>query len=178
MKRKKLFSEIPCLQNERIQLRQLTLSDADGLQELVNSPAVYRYLPTFLFEKKYPDIHYVIRHLYDECFQESIILGIFERDSFCGLAEMYGFRDPIHKISVGYRLAERCWGRGIATEALRLMVDYLYHETDIEIITASTMVENQASANVLKKNGFTLVIHAVDEDWGYEKPTVTDKWIR
>ena len=54
---------------------------------------------------------------------------------------------------------------------------YLDEETDIEIITASTMVENLASANVLRKNGFTLVVHAVGEDWGYENPTITDKWI-
>ena len=40
------------------------------------------------------------------------------------------------------------------------------------------MVENLASANVLRKNGFELVVHAVDEDWGFETPTVADKWIR
>ena len=112
MKRKKLFSEIPYLQNGSLTLRKITLADAAGLQELVNSPAVYRYLPTFLYEKKYEDIRYVIRHLYDECFQESIILGVFEIYQFCGLAELYGYRDTIHKISVGYRLLESCWGRG------------------------------------------------------------------
>ena len=99
-------------------------------------------------------------------------------NELCGLAEMYGYRDPIHKISVGYRLLERYWGQGIATEALGLMVDYLYNETDIEIITASTMIENRASAKVLIKNGFELVVHAVPEDWGYEMPTIADKWIR
>lgn len=176
--KKKLFSEIPYIQNERIILRQVTMADAEPLQELVNSPAVYRYLPTFLYEKKYPDIRCVIRHLYDECFRESIILGIFEKGQFCGLAELYGFRDPIHKISTGYRLPERCWGRGIATETLHLLVEYLYNETDIGIITASTMVENEASANVLRKNGFTLVAHAAPEDWGYEEPVAADKWIR
>ena len=175
---KKLFSEIPYLHSERLTVRQLRPSDADGLRELTGSPSVYRYLPTFLFEKKYPDIDDVIRQLYEECFRESIILGVFEKERFCGLAEFYGYRDPIHKISVGFRLLERCWGKGIATETLRLMVDYLYGETDIEIITASTMLENQASANVLRKNGFTLVVHAAPEDWGYEKPTPTDKWIR
>ena len=108
----------------------------------------------------------------------TVILGVFLGDEFCGLAEMYGYRDPIHKISVGYRLLERYWGKGIAKEALGMMIEYLYDETDIEIITASTMVENQASANVLKKNGFQMVVHAVDEDWGYDKPTVSDKWIR
>ena len=175
---KKLFSEIPYLESERLVLRALGESDADSLRELVNSPGVYRYLPTFLFEQKYEDIHYVIRHLYDECFQESIILGIFLKGEFCGLGEFYGYREPIHKISVGYRLLERCWGKGIATESLKRMVDYLYGETDIEIITASTMIENHASANVLRKNGFSLVVHAVGEDWGYPEPTISDKWIR
>ena len=176
--KKKLFSEIPYLKGKRLTLKRLTRADRSALQELVDSPRIYRYLPTFLFEQKYPDIGYVIDHLYDECWKESIILGVFLGDEFCGLTEMYGYRDPIHKISVGYRLLERYWGKGIAKEALGMMIDYLYDETDIEIITASTMVENQASANVLRKNGFQMVVHAVDEDWGYDKPTVSDKWIR
>ena len=176
--KKKLFSEIPYLKSDRLELRGLTQGDAPALQELVDNENVYRYLPTFLFEKKYADVRTVIDRLYDECWKDSVILGIFLGSSFCGLAEMYGYREPIHKISVGYRLQERCWGRGIASEALGMMIDYLYHETDIEIITASTMVENTASANVLLKNGFQLVVHAVEEDWGYEKPTITDKWIR
>jgi len=191
--KKKLFSEIPHLVGNRIELRKLEPADAEALKELTEDPKVYRYEPTFLFERKYDDMLTVIERLYDECWEESIILGIFLREekqsadpafcgdtasSFCGLAEMYGFRDNLHKVSVGYRLVQRCWGRGIATETLKLMVDYLCNETDIEIITASTMIENQTSANVLKKNGFTLVVHAVDEDWGYPVPTVTDKWIR
>ncbi len=99
-------------------------------------------------------------------------------NGFCGLAEMYGYRDPIHKISVGGRLLERCWGKGIADEALKMMIRYLYDETDIEIITASSMVENEASAGLLRKNGFQMVVHAAEEDWGYEEPTIVDKWIR
>lgn len=175
---KKLFSEIPYLQGGRLILKQVEDVDANALLELVENPRVYRYLPTFLFEKKYEDMHDVIRNLYTECFQESIILGIYLDNKMCGLAELYGYRDELHKISVGYRLNECYWGAGVATEALGLLVQYLYHETDIEIITASTMVENQASAKVLLKNGFTLVTSGVNEDWGYEHPTVADKWIR
>ncbi len=182
---KKLFSEIPYIEGDRLVIRRITADDAPALRELVGNEAVYRYLPTFLFEKKYEDIGYVTDHLYDECFRESIILGIFlksggdrGKEEFCGIGEMYGFRDEIHKISVGYRLLERFWGQGIASEALGLMTGYLYNETDIEIITASTMIENLASAKVLRKNGFDLVVHAVPEDWGYEEPAITDKWIR
>ena len=174
----KLFDGIPCLQGKRVTLKRVTPEDEQGLSDLVNSEAVYRYLPTFLYEKKYEDLSYVISHLYDECLQESMILGVYVEGEFAGLAEFYGYRDPIHKVSVGYRLREKYWGKGIATEALSLMVSYLYGQMDIEIITASTMVENRASAAVLKKNGFNLVSPAAEEDWGYDTPTAADKWIR
>ncbi len=175
---KKLFSELPCLQGRRITLRGVTDADAESLLEMVNDPEVYRYLPTYLFEKKYPDIHEIIGRLYTECLQESLILGVYMDGDLCGLAEFYGYRDEIHKVSVGYRLRKRYWGMGIATEVLGLMVRYLYDETDIEIITASTMVENKASAGVLQKNGFSLVVSGASEDWGYDNPTIADKWIR
>lgn len=42
------------------------MQDAKDQRELVNNPLVYRYLPTFLFEKKYTDTSLVISRLYDE----------------------------------------------------------------------------------------------------------------
>ncbi len=73
----KLFTGIPYIKGERLVLKQITKADAGSLKELVASDAVYRLEPTFLFERKYEDINYVIDHLYDECFRESIILGIY-----------------------------------------------------------------------------------------------------
>ncbi len=104
------------------------------MSRLAADERVYRWLPTFLFERKYADAQEVIRRLYTECLEESLILGAIVR----------------------------C----------------LYGQTDIEIITASTMVENSASAKVLQKNDFTLVVSGAEEDWGYGRPTIADKWIR
>ena len=169
----------PYIKSDRLILRWLSDNDAPALERLVNSPEVYRYLPTFLFEKKYPDVHTVIERLYTECLRESIILGVFlrESDTFVGLAEFYGFRAPIQKVSIGYRFLSEYWGQGIATETVGLMTEHLHASNAIEVITASTMVENHASAKVLQKNGFTLVASGADEDWGFGGPTPTDKWI-
>lgn len=172
-----LFSEIPYIKSERLVLRKIEDADAEGLSELAHSPNVYRYLPTFLFEQKYEDIHDVIRRLYDECFKESIILGVFMEEKFCGLAEIYGYRENTHKASIGCRFLERCWGKGIATETVGALVRYLTQEAGIEIITASTMVENKPISHVVKKNDFLLVVSGVDEDWGYAKPTPANKWV-
>ena len=108
--KKKPFSEIPRLGGGRLLLRRITHGDADALAGLARSEAVYRYLPTFLYEQKYPDIHRVIDGLYVECLKESLILGIFRKadGSFCGLGEFYGFKDALRKTCLGYRLLERC----------------------------------------------------------------------
>ena len=175
---KELFPEPPVLAGGRLCLRPLSLSDAGNLRRLTREDAVYRYLPTFLFEQKYSRAEDVLRRLYDEGLNDSLILGIFMDDRFCGLSEVYSYRAPIHKASVGYRLLQEEWGKGIATESLGMVIDELLAERGIEIITASTMLQNHASAHVLRKNGFTLVTHAVEEDWGFPEPTLTDKWIR
>lgn len=175
---KKLFSEIPCIAGSRLILKKVEAEDKDALDELRHDPEVYRLLPTFLFEQQYDDIDYVIGHLYDEAWKKSIILGIYEENAFCGLAEFYGYRPAVHKISIGYRLLKRCWGRGIATETVKMMADYLFGETDIRIISASTLPENKASAAVLRKNGFLNYVSGAPEDWGYGRPLATDKWVR
>lgn len=136
---KLLFEAPPVLKRESLILRPLESSDSDDLNRLTQQEIVYRFLPTFLFEKKY--------------------------------------EAPANKVSVGYRLLSEKWGKGIATEARGLLIQELLKNKGIEIITASTMIENRASARVLEKNGFTLVCHAALEDWGYPEPTTADKWI-
>ena len=175
---KDLFPEPPVLGGANLCLKPLVLSDADNLRRLTRQEEVYRYLPTFLFEKKYEDPVKAVSRLYDEGLTDSLILGIHREKRFCGLLEVYSYRKPIHKASIGYRLLQEEWGKGIATESLGIMVDELLLRRGIEIITASTMLQNRASAHVLQKNGFSLVNHAVEEDWGFPEPTLTDKWIR
>ena len=179
---KKLFDEIPELESEKVRLRQVRYKDAEALRRMIGSPAVYRYLPPFLFELQYPDVYEMIAKLYGDLFhaKQSLILAVEQKEtgSFCGLAEFYGYKDHIHKTCIGYRLAEPFWGKGIASDTVQLMVRYLYEETDIEIITASTMVENRASARVLEKAGFRKSEGSVPEDWGSARTVTVDKWLR
>ena len=97
----RLFDEVPHLENEYVELRKLEEKDAEALGEMTHSSRVYRYLPTFLFEKQYEDPREVIRLLYGELFhtKQSLILGIFDKagGDFCGLAEYYGLKQDIQK---------------------------------------------------------------------------------
>ena len=172
-----LFPEPPFLADGRISLGPLSLPDAESIRRMTQQEEVYRYLPTLLFEKQYSEPEDVIARLYSEL-TDSLILGIYTEERFCGLLEVYSYKALLHKVSAGYRLLREEWGKGSATEALGLMIDELPGRRSIRLIMASTMLRNHASAQVLRKNGFTLALHAVKEDWGFPEATAADKWIR
>ena len=178
--RKKPFCEIPSLEGERIVLNRVVDTDAEALSDLMRNPNVQRYLPTYLFEKQRDDVGESIRLMYGDLFanKESLIMAVRMRvtGELAGLFELYGLCGRLHKVSVGCRLREAYWGQDIATEAMKLVVGYLYDETDIEIITASVMVDNVGSARVLEKCDFIRTARYVEEDWGYPEPTIVDKW--
>ncbi|MDX6279940.1 MAG: hypothetical protein QOH03_1011 [Kribbellaceae bacterium] len=54
---------------------------------------------------------------------------------------------------VGYRIAQRFWGRGIATIALRLFLEELTERP----LNADLQQSNAGSRRVLEKNGFRLL---------------------
>lgn len=56
---------------------------------------------------------------------------------------------------VGYWLGREHWGRGLATEALRLLVDYAFDHYGFERLHAGVFGWNPASMRVLEKTGFT-----------------------
>jgi ribosomal-protein-alanine N-acetyltransferase len=55
---------------------------------------------------------------------------------------------------VGYRMAQQCVGKGLATEAVRHLVELARSQWKLERLVAYVGVENAASASVLGKCGF------------------------
>jgi len=54
----------------------------------------------------------------------------------------------------GYWVARPYWNRGIATEALRLLIDYCIHEKGFLSLWCDFFVDNPASGRVMEKCGF------------------------
>ena len=60
----------------------------------------------------------------------------------------------IQTAELGYYIAEEYWGKGIMTEAVRQLCDYVFSHTDIIRIFAEPFAHNSASCRVLEKAGF------------------------
>ena len=55
---------------------------------------------------------------------------------------------------VGYWIAHPYWGKGICTEALRLVIDYCFLEKGYTVLWGDYFPENPASGRVMEKCGF------------------------
>lgn len=65
---------------------------------------------------------------------------------------------------LGYRLRREHWGRGLATEGSRALIDKGFEDLDIERVLAETMSVHAASRRVMEKAGLRLVRHFC-ADW-------------
>lgn len=65
-------------------------------------------------------------------------------------------QENIHRqtAELGYYIAEEYWGKGIMTEAVKQICNYVFDKSDIIRIYAEPFVYNVASCRVLEKAGF------------------------
>ena len=63
-------------------------------------------------------------------------------------------RGPLQSANLGYWVAERVNGRGLATDAVRELIPIAFGDLGLHRIEAGTLVDNVASQRVLEKNDF------------------------
>ena len=182
VKRSRLFEEYPVLKNEKIMLRKIVPQDALSLKELTLDERVYDKLPAYLYENRYEDKQRVIARMDRECFasQESVLLAICllpEENRMIGIAEIYNYEPKKQKASIGCRMKSEYWGQGIATDVAALLKDYLLNGIGLRTITAHVMQGNLGSDVVLSKNGFRKRYPNIRENWGFDEPVLTDKYV-
>ena len=69
-----------------------------------------------------------------------------------GIINLYSFSE--NSAYTGYFLEKDSWGHGFATEALAVLKDHVFSETEIETLYALCLPDNKASLRVLEKCGF------------------------
>lgn len=176
----KIFDEFPYLESDRIIIKKMQESDVDDLVQITDSEAVYKYVPAFLHKKSKGFLLTAIKNLGGRDFEKKkmIIAGIYlksEDNKLVGLAEIFDYKQKTNTVTIGYRLNEDYWHRGIATEACKLMVDYLTKTIGINTLLAFVMPENAYSARVLLANGFVKEGYTKEEHgWGGRESVIVD----
>jgi [ribosomal protein S5]-alanine N-acetyltransferase len=70
----------------------------------------------------------------------------------------YFQKDDIYRknVEIGYFIGEEYWGKGIATEAIRLLLEIVSKNCNAVRLYAEVFEHNKASMRALEKNGFYL----------------------
>ena len=76
---------------------------------------------------------------------------------------------------MGYFIGAPFWGNGIASEAIKLMVDYSFKTFEIIRIEAGVFSFNKASMRVLEKNDFHL--ESIKKDAVIKNGVILDDYI-
>ena len=140
----------------KVILREWKRSDADALAAIANNKKIWdnvRDRLPFPYTKK--DAKEWL-----ELVKKQKIVTTFCVEVDGELAGSIGvtLRDDVYRktAEIGYFIGEEYWGKGVATEAIKQMVNYVHKKFDIVRIFAEVFEFNKASMKALEKNGFYL----------------------
>lgn len=136
-----------------IRLRLIDLSDIDDLVEWFMDEEVSRFCSWDHFTTKEAAMNYVANVIIPHPWLRAICLkgkpvGSISVTPFQGNAQCRG--------EIGYVLASKYWGKGIATKAVKLVASTIFVEwPHIERLEAQVDVANVGSQRVLEKAGYS-----------------------
>lgn len=83
------------------------------------------------------------------------VFGIYDDDTFIGCCSLIPQND-VYRINaeIGYWIGEPYWGKGFATDAVRLAVKFAFEELNLLRVYANIYEYNIGSMRVLEKAGF------------------------
>lgn len=147
------------IETDRLILRELRLSDAEAFFAMDNNPNVHRYLwnkPTQKIEETLEIITFVRKQYLDNGIGRFAIISKDTKE-FMGWAGLKFNTEMVNNktnfYDIGYRLDEKFWERGYASEASFAWVQYAFETLKIKTIEAATHIENVASNRILQKIG-------------------------
>ena len=142
------------LQTASVLLDPLTREDFDWLVVLYADAEVMRYIGhgPRTEEESRRNLDWLIAHGERLPFGYWVLRDRKTRDLLGGAVLMR--RRPGAPVELGFMLARRAWGRGLATQVAQALVTHAFADLRLPELQAFTDVENAASGNVLRKAGF------------------------
>lgn len=92
-----------------------------------------------------------------------------------GCVDLFDFDPKNKRAGVGILIADRAVrGKGYATEALHLIIDYGFNILDLHQIYSNVGAENESSVALFKKLGFEIT--GLKQDWNYNQGRFHDEY--
>ena len=146
------------IETPRILLRKFTIDDAsDMFKNWAADPEVSRYL-NWLPHKSLDETkellnlwvkEYENEHCYRWC-----IVNKENNQAIGNIDVVHLFKDAC-TCEIAYAISRKYWGKGIMTEILKSVINYLFEKANFNRIQARFDVDNPASCRVMQKAGLS-----------------------
>ncbi|SDQ60149.1 Protein N-acetyltransferase, RimJ/RimL family [Pseudomonas sp. UC 17F4] len=159
---------MPLFETPRLLVRELSRQDLPALTAILSDPEVMKFSVRGVCDEQ------MTGAFIDWCVQCYASYGMGqwalvdkangELVGFCGVSPEQV--EGVEQASLGYRLATRYWGQGLASEAVRGVLEHAFSEQRLAAVIAIIEAANIASLRVAQKAGF----NAFDTVQFHERP--------
>jgi ribosomal-protein-alanine N-acetyltransferase len=149
---------LPFLEGKRIYLREVRLSDVnETYYRWMNDPRVTQYLESRFYPNSLENLNEYVKNRQIDRSNIFLAISIKQDHKHIGNIKL-GPIDWIHGFAeIGVIIGEKDqWGKGYASEALRLVVQHAFSELNLHKVTAGAYEPNQASIKAFQKAGFEI----------------------
>ncbi|WP_029277447.1 GNAT family N-acetyltransferase [Pedobacter borealis] len=172
----KIFTE-----TDRLILRELLPTDAQGMFEMDGDPEVHLYLgnnPVKSIEQSIAEIEFIRKQYIENGIGRWAVIEK-ATGKFVGWSGLKLIKEStnnhINYYDLGYRFSKRFWGKGYATETAMAARDYGFNELNLHEIIGIADIDNLGSIHVLEKVGLKRIsifdYHDIKHHWmKIEKP--------
>ncbi len=145
------------LETNRLILRKFIIDDADSMyKNWASDDEVTKYLtwPTHSSPEVSRTVaaEWVNSYDDDRFYQWAIVLKE-NGDAPIGSISVVEMKESVSKVHIGYCIGRNWWNKGITSEALKAVMDFLFDVVDVNRIEARHDSNNPNSGKVMKKCG-------------------------
>jgi len=147
------------IDGRKIKLRQLKLSDTEVIYQYAKNRKITKYTfvfsPPFTIERAEEFIKKTQR---DWGNKKSFEFGIELKESkeLIGTINLSKVNFKNKEGWVGFWISNKYWGKGLAKEALDLILKFAFYKLKLAIIKARVLHKNRGAQKLLEKTGFKL----------------------
>lgn len=145
------------IETARLKLRPLTYTDAQDIYEIFSDKQVmqfYDLLPFESIERAKEQINF-----FTEGFEKKRMIRwgieLKENVKLIGTCGFFAFNEDALKAELGYELNSSYQGKGLMSEAVTAVLDFLFDNSSVNRVEAYIEPQNTSSQKLAEKLGFT-----------------------
>lgn len=152
-----VFKEFPVLESKNLVLKKIEDVNSQEVYEIYNNDKIFEFCGIIPKHNIQTVINMISHFERDYNKKSRVKWGIFQKNvnnKLVGIIEAMDFNQKVDMVTIGYFLAQPNWGKGIASEAVSKLIEFLFEKVNVNRIQAEVMPANEISKKVLLKNGF------------------------